>query len=164
MHHEQQPHPIDIHVGNRVRILRRHRGLSQEQLGAHLELTFQQVQKYERGTNRISASKLYEIARALKKPIAHFFEGFADGDEFAPEISSAERSINVFLSTPEGLELSRSFPNVRSARQRRRIVDLVRSLAEDDETEDDTVEPMVRPPHPAIQAPEGRVPRKLKRG
>ena len=164
MHDERQPHPIDVHVGDRVRNLRRHRGLSQEQLAGHLALTFQQIQKYERGANRVSASKLYEIAKALRTPIAYFFEGYGDGDETAPEVSSAERSILKFLSTPEGLELSKSFPKVPSARQRRRILDLVRSLAEEDEAAGHTVMPISLTAPPAQASPEERVVRRLKRG
>src|SRR5579862_5575580 len=72
------PNPVDLHVGARIRMRRRLQGVSQEKLADALGLTFQQVQKYERGANRVSASKLYEIASALKSPVAYFFDGLAD--------------------------------------------------------------------------------------
>src|SRR5471030_2652213 len=72
------PNPIDLHVGARIRLRRRMQGVSQEKLADALGLTFQQVQKYERGTNRVSASKLYEIATALRSPISYFFDGLVD--------------------------------------------------------------------------------------
>src|SRR5580692_8901907 len=75
---DRSPNPVDLHVGARIRMRRRMLGVSQEKLADALGLTFQQVQKYERGANRVSASKLYEIAAALKTPVAYFFEGLAD--------------------------------------------------------------------------------------
>ena len=75
---DRSPNPVDLHVGARVRMRRRLRGVSQEKLAESLGLTFQQVQKYERGANRISASKLYEIAASLQTPVGYFFEGLAD--------------------------------------------------------------------------------------
>jgi len=107
--------------------------ITQQQLAAQLGLTFQQVQKYERGTNRVSASKLYEIAVALRTTIAYFFEGLADpslvqsGKKVDP---AAEKRINDFLMSSEGLTLAELFPRLSSARQRRQIVDLVRSMVE----------------------------------
>src|SRR5271170_2236566 len=75
---ERSPNPIDVHVGLQVRLRRKELKISQEKLAESLGLTFQQVQKYERGANRISASKLYEIARALRAPVSYFFDGLAD--------------------------------------------------------------------------------------
>ena len=75
---ERSPNPVDLHVGGRIRMRRRILGISQEKLADALGLTFQQVQKYERGANRVSASNLYEIARTLQAPITYFFEGLAD--------------------------------------------------------------------------------------
>ena len=75
------PNPIDLHVGARIRMRRRLLGVSQERLAEALGLTFQQVQKYERGANRVSASKLYEIARTLQTPVTYFFDGLADAGE-----------------------------------------------------------------------------------
>src|SRR5579884_660298 len=78
---ERSPNPVDLHVGARIRMRRKSLGVSQERLADSLGLTFQQVQKYERGANRVSASKLYEIARALQTSVAYFFDGLADPAE-----------------------------------------------------------------------------------
>ncbi len=75
------PHPIDVHVGSRVRLRRTLLGLSQTQLGEKLGLTFQQIQKYERGANRISASRLYQMTRILDVPVSYFFDGLDEGAE-----------------------------------------------------------------------------------
>lgn len=130
--HSQGPHPIDIHVGNKVRIRRKFLGYSQEELAKAIDLTFQQIQKYERGANRVSASKLFQIAIALKAPVAYFFEGYGEGGPDARlDSSESEKSVHAFLATPEGIELAESFPRIKSAKHRRRVLDLVRSLAED---------------------------------
>ncbi|MEI9903005.1 MAG: helix-turn-helix domain-containing protein [Asticcacaulis sp.] len=118
---------MDRHVGLKVRLRRKSMGLSQTELADAIGLTFQQVQKYERGSNRISASKMFEISRVLRCNVAYFFEGFEDQGEFTP--SPVEEGVNSFLFTPEGLELARAFPHIRSTRVRRKILDLVTSLA-----------------------------------
>jgi transcriptional regulator with XRE-family HTH domain len=127
------PNPVDLHVGLRVRLRRRALKMSQEKLAESLGLTFQQVQKYERGSNRISASKLYEIARALRAPVAWFFEGLADPAEgrieCAAESEGASR-IHDFLLTREGADLANLFPKLPEGSVRRRIIELVRALAE----------------------------------
>jgi transcriptional regulator with XRE-family HTH domain len=130
---DRTPNPIDLHVGGRIRMRRKLLGVSQERLADDLGLTFQQVQKYERGANRVSASKLYEIARSLKTSIAYFFEGLADPANPADnvEIDGNEQSVHEFLMTSEGLELAGLFPQVPHARVRRRILELVRSLADE---------------------------------
>jgi len=128
---ERSPNPVDLHVGARIRMRRKVLGVSQEKLADELHLTFQQVQKYERGANRVSASKLYEIARALSSPVAYFFEGLSDpvgasgGDE-RPDVS-----MHDFLMTPEGLELASAFPKIKRSRVRRRLLELVRSMVEE---------------------------------
>ena len=128
-------HPVDIHVGQRLRTRRRLAGFSQSELAAASAITFQQVQKYERGANRISASKLYEIARTLRVPMAWFFEGLSDPaegrDEGAPAPEAASFAHN-FLLTQEGIDLANLFPKVQHRRVRRRLVDLIRSLAEEE--------------------------------
>jgi len=109
-------------------------GVSQEQLAGALGLTFQQVQKYERGANRVSASKLYEIARTLQVPVSFFFDGLADplaGLEDDSTGSQAERVVQEFLSTAEGMELAEVFPRIHRARVRRQVLDLVRSMADE---------------------------------
>jgi len=109
-------------------------GVSQEQLADSLGLTFQQVQKYERGANRVSASKLYEIAKTLQVPVSFFFDGLADpmdGSD-ADEIGQqAGRIVQEFLTTPEGLELAEVFPKIGRGRVRRQVLDLVRAMAEE---------------------------------
>ena len=136
---DRSPNPVDLHVGARVRMRRRLRGVSQEKLADSLGLTFQQVQKYERGANRISASKLYEIAASLQTPVGYFFEGLADpssaGESRAGEVSS-EQMVHDFLMTTEGLELASLFPRLRRGRLRRRLLDLVRAIVEDDGADD----------------------------
>lgn len=127
------PNPIDIHVGSRVRVRRVLRGLSQEKLADRLGLTFQQVQKYEKGTNRIGASRLQEISQILEVPVSFFFED-APGSEatgFA-EAGSATYVVD-FLSSSEGLQLNKAFVRIEDPRVRRRVIELVRALAGDGE-------------------------------
>jgi len=122
------PHYVDLHVGASVRARRRALGLSQEKLAEHIGLTFQQLQKYEKGANRISASKLYQISLALKLPIERLFDGLDEGD--MQPASAAERGVQDFMQTREGLQIAREFPAIGNAAIRRRLVDLVRGLAE----------------------------------
>src|SRR3954468_5429255 len=86
---ERGPNPVDLHVGARIRMRRKLLGVSQERLADQLGLTFQQVQKYERGANRVSASKLYEIARALQTSVAYFFEGLASTENGQTDAGAA---------------------------------------------------------------------------
>jgi transcriptional regulator with XRE-family HTH domain len=133
---DRSPNPIDVHVGLQVRLRRKELKISQEKLAETLGLTFQQVQKYERGANRISASKLYEIARTLRVPMGWFFEGLSDPSEGRDEDSAppeAAAFAHNFLLTQEGIDLANLFPKVHHRRVRRRLVDLVRSLAEEEE-------------------------------
>ncbi|HRH19086.1 MAG TPA: helix-turn-helix transcriptional regulator [Brevundimonas sp.] len=130
---ERRPNPIDIHVGSRVRMRRKLMGVSQEKLAEALGLTFQQVQKYERGVNRVSASKLFETSNFLGVDVSYFFDGLANRDPasgFAE--SESERFTHEFLMTTEGVELASLFPRL-AAKQRRRILELVRTLADDDD-------------------------------
>lgn len=129
------PNPIDIHVGARVRMRRVLIGMSQEKLGERLGLTFQQVQKYEKGTNRIGASRLQQISEILGVPPSFFFEGAepaASGGGFAEASSSAY--VVDFLSTVEGLQLNKAFVRIQDPRVRRKIVELVRALGGDEES------------------------------
>ena len=115
-------------------------GVSQEKLADALGLTFQQVQKYERGANRVSASKLYEIATALRSPISYFFDGLTDpaGDhQGAGGRPSDEQTVHAFLMTAEGLELAKLFPGLTRGRVRRRFLDLMRALAGVDDIDDE---------------------------
>ena len=130
---ETAPNPIDVHVGLRIRLRRKELGVSQEKLAEAIGLTFQQVQKYERAANRVSASKLYEMARALETSTAYFFEGLADpaapGARVAP---GGQAHMQAFLLTPEGVELASTFPKISPPRVRRRILDLVRAMTEEE--------------------------------
>ncbi|HEX3699770.1 MAG TPA: helix-turn-helix transcriptional regulator [Phenylobacterium sp.] len=129
------PHPVDRHVGLHIRMRRKALGVSQEKLAESLGLTFQQVQKYERGANRVSASKLWEIARALKTNVAYFYEGLEDEAQDAPA-GFMGANAQEFLLTPEGLELAATFPKVRRAGLRRKVLDLVRAVADMDADEE----------------------------
>ncbi|WP_370526412.1 helix-turn-helix domain-containing protein [Caulobacter sp. RHG1] len=108
--------------------------MSQEHLADALKLTFQQVQKYERGANRVSASKLYEIAKTLQVPVSFFFDGLADPvtNESDDVGAAADRIVTDFLNTPEGMELAETFPKIGRGRVRRQVLDLVRAMADDE--------------------------------
>ena len=128
---EAGPNPVDRHVGLRIRMRRKELGLSQERLAEAVGLTFQQIQKYERAANRVSASKLWDLARALKTNISYFYEGLA---EMAADHGAPRESLQDFLLTPDGLELAARFPRIPTMRLRRKVLELVRALTEADET------------------------------
>jgi transcriptional regulator with XRE-family HTH domain len=130
---KKAPNPIDKHVGSRVRMRRMMLSMSQEKLGDALGLTFQQVQKYEKGTNRIGASRLQQIAHILQVPVSFFFEG-------APHLPGTGRwegmgeapspaYVSDFLATSDGLALTKAFTRIHDPKLRRRIVDLVEQIA-----------------------------------
>lgn len=132
---KKAPNPIDKHVGSRVRMRRMMLNMSQEKLGDALGLTFQQVQKYEKGTNRIGASRIQQIAQILQVPVSFFFEG-------APSLGGHHHSggmgeapspayVSDFLATSDGLSLTKAFMRIKSSKMRRRIVDLVEQIAGD---------------------------------
>jgi transcriptional regulator with XRE-family HTH domain len=132
---KKTPNPIDKHVGSRVRMRRMMLSMSQEKLGDALDLTFQQVQKYEKGTNRIGASRLQQISNILQVPVAFFFEGAPDitgrglaGGKEAP----SPAYISDFLASSDGLALTKAFMRISDPKLRRRIVDLVEQIAGDD--------------------------------
>jgi transcriptional regulator with XRE-family HTH domain len=137
----RRPNPIDIHVGSRVRFRRMLLGMSQEKLGEKLGLTFQQVQKYEKGINRIGASRLFDLAQVLGVSVQFFYEEaptVVDANQLAAEGFAEkpdENSIVEFLRSRDGLELNRAFVRISDAKARRAIVELVRSLANDTGTE-----------------------------
>src|SRR6516225_5405779 len=127
------PHATDKHVGSRLRMRRMMLGMSQEKLGNALDIAFQQVQKYEKGMNRIGASRLQHISHILQVPVAFFFEG-------APHVPGAAGSVQTdaapspayvrdFLATSDGLSLTKAFMRIPDAKLRRRIVDLVEQIA-----------------------------------
>jgi transcriptional regulator with XRE-family HTH domain len=123
------PNPIDVHVGSRVRIRRQELGISQEKLGDALGLTFQQVQKYEKGTNRISASRLQQVSRILQVPIAHFFEG-TPGQQKLKGNAPSSAYVSDFIATTDGLTLAKAFTQIKNANVRHHIVKLVNEIAD----------------------------------
>ncbi|MEH6952015.1 helix-turn-helix domain-containing protein [Nitrobacter sp. NHB1] len=126
------PNPVDKHVGSRVRMRRIMLGMSQEKLGEALGLTFQQVQKYEKGTNRVGASRIQQISDILQVPVSFLFEGNpGTGIAVAGGLSEAPSPAYVsdFLATSEGLALTRAFTRITDAKLRRSIVDLVEQIA-----------------------------------
>jgi transcriptional regulator with XRE-family HTH domain len=127
------PNPIDRHVGARVRMRRLLVSMSQEKLGEALGITFQQIQKYEKGANRIGASRLQQIAKILGVPVEFFFDGAPSGDVGAsagfgemPQPSF----VSDFMATSEGVQLTRAFVRIADPQVRRRLIDLVETLAE----------------------------------
>jgi transcriptional regulator with XRE-family HTH domain len=129
------PNPIDRHVGLRIRMRRKELGISQERLAEAIGLTFQQVQKYERAANRVSASKLWEMARTLNTSVAYFYEGL--GEPALSSVSNMPReTVQDFLLTSEGLELAAIFPKIARGRLRRKVLELVRAIADLPETAD----------------------------
>ena len=133
---DRGPNPIDRHVGLRIRMRRKELGISQEKLAESIGLTFQQVQKYERAANRVSASKLWEMSRALTANISYFYEGLGDGAEI-PGSNLPRETLQDFLLTPEGMELATVFPKIPKGRVRRKILDLVRAMAGEPDLSDD---------------------------
>jgi transcriptional regulator with XRE-family HTH domain len=125
------PNPIDKHVGSRVRMRRMMLGMSQEKLGDALGLTFQQVQKYEKGSNRIGASRLQQISLILQVPVSFFFEGAPSPPGTAEGFGEAASPAYVtdFLATTDGLALVKAFMRIPNAKLRRRVVDLVEEIA-----------------------------------
>lgn len=128
---KKAPNPIDKHVGSRVRMRRMMLSMSQEKLGDALGLTFQQVQKYEKGTNRIGASRLQQISLILQVPVAFFFEGAPTLGPQGAEMADAPSPTYVsdFLATSDGLALTKAFMRIKEPRLRRRIVDLVEEIS-----------------------------------
>jgi transcriptional regulator with XRE-family HTH domain len=138
------PHPVDIHVGSRVRMRRTLLGLSQEKLGDALGLTFQQVQKYERGANRIGSSRLFEISKILDVPVSFFFEEMSEEaaatTAYSTPVAGMSEEPEDFKRDPlakrETLELVRAYYRIRDPRVRKRIFELTKSVAAAADTED----------------------------
>jgi transcriptional regulator with XRE-family HTH domain len=130
---KKAPNPIDKHVGSRVRMRRMMLNMSQEKLGDALGLTFQQVQKYEKGTNRIGASRLQQISNILQVPVEFFFEGAQNiAGVTRPEGAAEAPSpayVADFLASADGLALTKAFMRISDLKLRRRIVDLVEQIA-----------------------------------
>jgi len=134
----KQADPIDAQVGNRVRLRRMLVGMSQEKLGELLGLTFQQVQKYEKGVNRIGAGRLFRIAHILNVEVPYFFQDVQDQLSNARQGFAEESSappVMEFVSSGEGLQLSLAFMRIKDARVRKRVLELVKSMADSAEGE-----------------------------
>lgn len=137
---EHRPSPIDVHVGTRVRLRRTLMGMSQEKLGEALGLTFQQVQKYERGVNRIGASRLFDLARVLDVPIGFFFDDMPDAmggngalrSRMGGFAENQEGFEDDTLHKRETLELVRAYYRITEPAVRKRVFDLIKSLAPTD--------------------------------
>lgn len=130
---KKKPNPIDVHVGSRIRLRRNMLGFSQEKLGENLGITFQQIQKYEKGTNRVGASRLQAISTILSVPVSFFFEdapgsGETNKSGFAEENDATY--VVDFLNSNEGVQLTRAFTRISDPKVRRKIIDLVKSLAD----------------------------------
>lgn len=123
------PHPVDRQVGLRIRMRRRELGLSQEKLAEALGLTFQQVQKYERAANRVSSSKLFEIARALNTNVTYFFDGLISNEDGEPPVTM-HLAVRDLLLTAEGAELAELFTKLPRGRVRRSVLDLLRAMGD----------------------------------
>jgi transcriptional regulator with XRE-family HTH domain len=125
----KRPNPTDIYVGSRVRMRRKMMGMSQEKLGERLGITFQQIQKYEKGTNRIGASRLQKIAEILEVPVSYFFPDQSSDVAMGLAEEGGPGYVVDFLSTAEGLELNRAFARIKNAKVRRKMIELVRAVA-----------------------------------
>lgn len=127
---KKTPHPMDVHVGGRVRLRRMMLGMSQDKLGEALGLTFQQVQKYEKGVNRIGASRVFEIAKILDVPIQYFYDDFESGAGRSHGFAESDDvGFMALLHSPEGVQLCRHFAEIKDPKVRKRVLDLVKTLA-----------------------------------
>jgi transcriptional regulator with XRE-family HTH domain len=127
--------PVDKHVGSRARMRRTMLGMSQEKLGDELGITFQQVQKYEKGANRISASRLHQMAHILQVAVPFFFEGApqATGQSRRGGDAPSPAYVSEFIATADGLKLVKAFTQISDAKVRHSIVRLVEQLAGEDD-------------------------------
>jgi len=123
------PNPVDKYVGSRVRMRRIMLGMSQEKLGEALGLTFQQIQKYEKGTNRVGASRIQQIAQTLQVPVSFLFEGGPSGTPDGGSEAASPSYVSDFLATSEGLALTKAFTRITDSKLRRSIVELVEQIA-----------------------------------
>lgn len=134
---ESGPHPVDIHVGKRLRQKRTILGMSQEALGNAIGVTFQQVQKYERGANRMGSSRLFDFSKILGVPVSYFFEEYDNGSGSALLGGMAESGAPGFeheqLSSRETLEMMRAYYKIKSPTVRKRLFELVKSVAEQED-------------------------------
>lgn len=129
----KRPNPIDVHVGSRVRLRRLLLGMSQEKLGEQLNLTFQQVQKYEKGVNRIGASRLHQISTILEVPVSFFFEDMDEatgGNVNGFNENASPSYVLDLINSSDGLQLVKAFLRIDDSAVRRRVVDLVKAISD----------------------------------
>ena len=126
---EFMPHPVDIYVGQRLRLRRSMLGMSQEQLGGAIGITFQQIQKYERGINRMGSSRLYDFASILSVPIAYFFDGFNAATKGGMAEAAAPAFEAEMMTSKDTMAVVRSFNEIKNPKVRRQVMQLVKSLA-----------------------------------
>lgn len=127
-----QPHPIDVHVGMRLRARRRILGMTQEKLGELLGLTFQQVQKYERGANRIGSSRLFELSQILQTPVSYFFEGMSGETSAAVGVAEPTEAFeHDSLASKETQDLLRHYYRIVDQKTRRKLLELIRMIGTD---------------------------------
>lgn len=126
----ENPDPVDIHVGKQVRKRRNALSMSQEKLGKALGLTFQQVQKYERGVNRIGCSRIYQLSQILDVDIPYFFEGYdePEPDEYAAVAEDGADFQHVSAQNPETIDLIRAYYRISDVATRRKVLDLIRAI------------------------------------
>lgn len=129
------PHPVDLHVGKRLRLKRTTLGLSQEAIGKQIGITFQQIQKYERGVNRMGASRLYDFARILGIPVEYFFEGYGeyanDGGEGLALAEPSSEFEHEKISNRETLEVMRAYYRIKNPALRKRVIELIKAMADE---------------------------------
>ncbi len=127
-------HPVDVHVGNRLRERRNFLRVSQEKLGKDLGLTFQQIQKYEKGANRVGASRLYEISRLLRVPTSYFFEDMPENVELAN--GAVADTDGTFVAHPfdkrETQQLTRAYYSIPDEETRKRVLELIKAIGDHD--------------------------------
>jgi transcriptional regulator with XRE-family HTH domain len=132
---DRKPHPVDIHVGKRIRMRRSLMAITQEKLAESVGLTFQQIQKYERGTNRVSASRLFQFSKILDVPISYFYEEFYDSRDKKPVYAMADNDQDPFVNddtlySRETLDLLKIYYGVTDEQKRRELLKILRSMVE----------------------------------
>lgn len=126
---EKRPHPVDVHVGKRLRLRRSMLGMSQETLGKSIGVTFQQIQKYERGINRIGSSRLYDFSKTLTVPIAYFFEDFGETANYGFAETEKAEFEHEKIGSKESLSLVRAFGKITDPDLRKKVLSLVRAMS-----------------------------------
>lgn len=123
------PHSVDVHVGKQVKAARHMASVSQEELGAALGITFQQIQKYEKGSNRVSASNLWLMSDFLGVPVTFFFDGLEVGSR---KQSAEVAMVTDFISSRDGMNLIRAFSDIKDDNVRKRFIQLLQAMEETD--------------------------------